>query len=267
MSPEQARGESVEQASDLFSLGSVLYTLCTGRVPFRAESSHGVMRKIIDEEPVPIRELNPEIPEWLCDIVTKLMAKDKAARFTSAKNVHALLESCLSHVQQPTVIKLPEGLQAVSRSQPRLMFRLLIGICAIVPVCSCFCGLPAAWGSSSTNLSPTRKQRPRRNRRRAHEKPIPSSSLRKTVDLEVTFEEAPEGYPTDPLSLIDGLNKSRGSWIFAGTLHGDGEDVAFEADMQIQGDCRTKSLWEHCQVGKSLSNGRASIMNRLGNSP
>ena len=80
-------------------------------------------------------------------------------------------------------------------------------------------------------------------------------------------EEAPEGYPTDPLSLIDGLNKSRGSWIFAGTLHGDGEDVAFEADMQIQGGFRTKLLWEHCQVGKSLSNGLASILNRLGNSP
>ncbi len=131
MSPEQARGESVEQASDLFSLGSVLYTLCTGRVPFRAESSHGVMRKIIDEEPVPIRELNPEIPEWLCDIVTKLMAKDKAARFTSAKYVHTLLEACLSHVQQPTVIELPKDLRELSSPKSTSRLPLILGVCAV----------------------------------------------------------------------------------------------------------------------------------------
>ena len=66
MSPEQARGESVDQKSDLFSLGSVLYALCTGRPPFRADSSYGVMRRISDSAPTPIRELNPDIPDWLC---------------------------------------------------------------------------------------------------------------------------------------------------------------------------------------------------------
>jgi serine/threonine-protein kinase len=112
MSPEQARGESVDQTSDLFSLGSVLYALCTGRPPFRAETSYGVMRRIIDESSVPIREINPEIPDWLAQIVEKLMAKDKAGRFDSAKEVHTLLESCLSHVQQPTHAELPDSLRA-----------------------------------------------------------------------------------------------------------------------------------------------------------
>jgi serine/threonine protein kinase len=111
MSPEQARGESVDQTSDLFSLGSVLYALCTGRPPFRAETSYGVMRRIIDESAVPIREINPEIPEWLVQIVEKLMAKDKASRFDSAKEVHTLLESCLSHVQQHTHAELPDSLR------------------------------------------------------------------------------------------------------------------------------------------------------------
>ena len=111
MSPEQARGESVDQTSDLFSLGSVLYALCTGRPPFRAETSYGVMRRIIDENAVPIREINPEIPDWLAQIVEKLMTKDKASRFDSAKEVHTLLESCLSHVQQPTHAELPDSLR------------------------------------------------------------------------------------------------------------------------------------------------------------
>lgn len=108
MSPEQACGELIDQRSDLFSLGCVLYALCTGRPPFRADSSYAVMRKITDDSPMPIRELNPDIPEWLCSIIAKLMEKKKADRFRSAQEVHQLLERCLSHAQQPTVTKLPE---------------------------------------------------------------------------------------------------------------------------------------------------------------
>jgi uncharacterized protein (TIGR03067 family) len=108
MSPEQARGDQLDQQSDLFSLGSVLYALCTGRPPYRADSSYGVMRRIIDESPTPIRELNPQIPEWFAAIVERLMAKDKADRFQSAGELHKLLEACLGHVQQPSGIPLPD---------------------------------------------------------------------------------------------------------------------------------------------------------------
>lgn len=107
MSPEQSRGESLDQQSDLFSLGSVLYALCTGRPPFRAESSYGVMRRICDEEPTAIRELNPEIPDWLEHIVNRLMAKHKEDRYQSAGEVHKLLEACLGHIQQPSTVQLP----------------------------------------------------------------------------------------------------------------------------------------------------------------
>ncbi len=76
-------------------LGSVLYALCTGQPPYRADSSYGVMRKIIDESPTPLREQNPAIPEWMAQIVEKLMARDKADRFASAAEVHRLLEAGL----------------------------------------------------------------------------------------------------------------------------------------------------------------------------
>ena len=108
MSPEQARGEQVDQQSDLFSLGSVLYALATGHPPFRADTSYAVMRRIIDEKPSPIQELNPEIPEWFANIVGLLMAPKKADRFESAAEVHRLLDACLSHVQQPEMISLPD---------------------------------------------------------------------------------------------------------------------------------------------------------------
>lgn len=108
MSPEQARGEQLDQTSDLFSLGSVLYALCAGRPPFRSDSSYGVMRQIIDDQPQPLREINPAIPEWFVNIVRKLMAREKADRFASADEVHKLLEACLSHVQQPQGYQLPD---------------------------------------------------------------------------------------------------------------------------------------------------------------
>ncbi len=107
MSPEQARGEPVDGRSDLFSLGSVLYAICTGRPPFRAETTHGVMRRITDDEPTPIREINPDIPDWLCSIIGKLMAKKATDRFESAAEVTQLLEECLAHVQQPAAVPLP----------------------------------------------------------------------------------------------------------------------------------------------------------------
>lgn len=111
MSPEQARGEQVDQQSDLFSLGSVLYALCTGSAPYRDDTSYGVMRRIIDEAPTPIKELNKETPEWLICIIERLMSKPKADRFESAQELHDLLESCLSHVQQPAANPLPVSLK------------------------------------------------------------------------------------------------------------------------------------------------------------
>ena len=110
MSPEQASGQSVDARSDLFSLGSMLYTMCTGRPPFRAESSYAVMKRITDDVATPMRELNPDIPQWLNLIVQKLMAKEKAQRFASADEVHELLAACLSHVQEPANFPLPPQL-------------------------------------------------------------------------------------------------------------------------------------------------------------
>ena len=110
MSPEQARAEKVDWRSDLFSLGSVLYTMCTGRPPFRADSSHSILRLITDKPPRPIQEVNPEIPIWLCRIVETLMAKDAANRYRSAADVAELLASCLAHVQEPTSTPLPAEL-------------------------------------------------------------------------------------------------------------------------------------------------------------
>jgi eukaryotic-like serine/threonine-protein kinase len=94
MSPEQAKGESFDHRADLFSLGSVLYVMATGRPPFRASNTPAVLRRVVEDQPRPIREVIPEVPEWLCSIVAKLHDKDPAARFQTAHGLAELLADC-----------------------------------------------------------------------------------------------------------------------------------------------------------------------------
>jgi WD40 repeat protein len=131
MSPEQVRGEPLEQRSDLFSLGSVLYAISTGRPPFRAETTYGVMRRITDDEPTSLREVNPDIPDWLCAIIGRLMSKRAADRFGSAAEVADLLEKCLAHVQQPAAVPLPAFLVPGSAGRRRF-FTTRKGIIAML---------------------------------------------------------------------------------------------------------------------------------------
>jgi serine/threonine protein kinase len=110
MSPEQAQGDSLDSRSDLFSLGSVLYAMATGWPPFRAETTLGVLRRISDTQPRSLREVNPEIPAWLEQVILKLHGKTPCERFQTAGEVADLLEQCLAHVQQPKVAPLPKNL-------------------------------------------------------------------------------------------------------------------------------------------------------------
>lgn len=107
MAPEQASGEAVDHRADLFSLGSVLYALCTGRAPFRASTSMAVLKRVCEETPTPIRESNPDIPDWLIAIIDKLHAKEKADRLQSAAEAADLLGQHLAHLQQPSVVPMP----------------------------------------------------------------------------------------------------------------------------------------------------------------
>jgi len=83
MSPEQARGETVDNRTDIWSLGIVLYEMLTGRVPFDAESDAAMVHKIIYEEPPELESLNPDTPPGLVAVVSRAMVKDKEDRYAS----------------------------------------------------------------------------------------------------------------------------------------------------------------------------------------
>jgi eukaryotic-like serine/threonine-protein kinase len=92
MSPEQARGEIADHRSDLFSLGSVLYVMVTGRPPFNGTTPLSVMRRVAEEKPHNILDLIPETPRWLVAVIEKLHAKQPGNRYATADEVAQVLE-------------------------------------------------------------------------------------------------------------------------------------------------------------------------------
>ena len=135
MSPEQARGEAIDARSDLFSLGSVLYTMLTGHPPFRAASPMAVLNRISQDTPRPIPACNPQVPLWLSGFVERLLSKIPDDRFASAAETAELLEASLRHLQDPMGCPLPAVLSQHIDSPKRANHRVrafgVLVLCAI----------------------------------------------------------------------------------------------------------------------------------------
>jgi serine/threonine protein kinase len=84
MSPEQVRGEKVDERSDLFSVGAVFYELLSGHKPFDSESVHSILYEVLEHDPQPLRSWVPDLPPLLLPIVDRALAKDPEGRFASA---------------------------------------------------------------------------------------------------------------------------------------------------------------------------------------
>ena len=118
MAPEQARGEPVDARADLFALGAALYAMAAGRSPFRADSAMAVLKRVCDVHHRPIREINPEVPDWLEATIDRLLAKEPADRFQTATEVADLLEQGLAHIQQPRILP-PPLVRGIDHARPR----------------------------------------------------------------------------------------------------------------------------------------------------
>src|SRR5262249_3611446 len=91
MAPEQAAGKPIDHRADLFSLGCVLYHLCTGQLPFPGDGLMGTLTALATTNPPPVRDVNPAVPEALADLIRRLLARDPALRPASAQEVEQVL--------------------------------------------------------------------------------------------------------------------------------------------------------------------------------
>jgi serine/threonine protein kinase len=95
MSPEQAQDKELTPQSDLFSLGSVFYEMLAGTPPFAAKGLSSLIQKVVNEEPRPLPELRPDVPEVVWRVVRKMLTKDLAHRYRSGQDIAADLDKVI----------------------------------------------------------------------------------------------------------------------------------------------------------------------------
>jgi serine/threonine protein kinase len=148
MAPEQARSENVDQRADLFSLGVVLYRLATGQLPFRGETTMSVLAALALEKPTPPREINPDLPPALADLIMQLLAKNPADRPASANAVVASLQAFEGEQKTDTpvdetarLVSAPRTKRASSSTRlRRLMMAAAVALLVLLPLAYFFGG-------------------------------------------------------------------------------------------------------------------------------
>ena len=139
MSPEQVEGKEVDQVSDIYSLGIILYEMLTGRVPFEGDSPFTIGIKHKSEIPGPPIKINPRISDDLNRLILKCLEKDKEKRYQSAAEVRAELES-IEKGMPTTERVIPKRKSMTSRevtvtfSMKKLLIPALVIIAIIVAV-------------------------------------------------------------------------------------------------------------------------------------
>jgi len=118
MSPEQAQGQVVTHLSDLFSLGSLMYSMLTGVTPFHGESAIAILRRVCDDRPTPVTRFRPDAPKTLVATIERLMAKHPEKRYQSASEVEHVLTSILLSMSVS-----PENSMLVSTDRSRIRSR------------------------------------------------------------------------------------------------------------------------------------------------
>jgi serine/threonine protein kinase len=219
MSPEQARGKELDQRTDVFSLGIVLYEMAAGRMPFTAATSIDTLVSILEKEPAPLDEYAPEVPAEFQRIISKALRKDREERYQTIKDLlidlktlkeelsfsqklerstpprsRAGLSTDRATTEAPTTIQTravaatgdPSALKSVRRNR-RLVPVALVGL---VLAGLAIAGAVLWQRRGSTPLIPT-----------------PATSVERAVSYWITVQKYRDGKPyQDPFRLRDDIN-------------------------------------------------------------
>src|SRR5882724_10574547 len=131
MSPEQVRGQELDERTDLFSLGLVLYEMCTGQRAFTGNTSGVIFDAILNRAPVPAARLNPAIPIQLEQIIAKTLEKDRELRYRSASDLRADLQRLIRDTDSARAMPFTTGQasrQKLRRLWPHLVWSGVLGV-------------------------------------------------------------------------------------------------------------------------------------------
>ena len=155
MSPEQARGEELDARTDLFSFGTVLYEMATGRQPFTGSTSATIFDGILNRPPTPAARVNPDLPIQLESVIEKCLEKDRTLRYQTASDLRADLQRFKrdSHSTKIAAVSGSVTAAIAKPAKPR-NWTVLLGVAAALALVAVLgLGYFAGWFDSSKPYS------------------------------------------------------------------------------------------------------------------
>jgi tetratricopeptide (TPR) repeat protein len=143
MSPEQVRTKELDARTDLFSLGTVLYEMATGTLPFRGESSGVIFESILNRTPVSPLRLNPNLPPKLEEIINKCLEKDRNLRYQHASDIRTDLQRLKRDTETHKLSAVPEAAPVARNRRVLRITGAMVVILAAVLAGHLFLGRPA----------------------------------------------------------------------------------------------------------------------------
>ena len=155
MSPEQLKGKPVDPRSDIFSLGTILYAMATGKHPFLADSPAEVISSILSHHPPEVGEINDDLPEYLSGVIKRCLEKDPDERYQSARGLEDDLDNLREHMRSggvpPTVV--------IRDSAPRIWKKIEIPKWALVAVAAVAAVAIGGWFIGRAGTTPAQPLR------------------------------------------------------------------------------------------------------------
>jgi TolB-like protein/Tfp pilus assembly protein PilF/tRNA A-37 threonylcarbamoyl transferase component Bud32 len=265
MSPEQVQGKDVDQRSDIYSLGIILYELVTGRVPFEGDTPFTIGVKQKSEIPKNPKQINPNIPEDLSGIILKCLEKDKSKRYQTAGEVHSELEKIEKGI--PTTERVIPEKKAFTSKEITVTFGLKKALLPILGLLFLVIAAVVIW-----KIFPKKET-------------APAAAAKKSIAV-LPFEDLSQAknneYLCDGISetLINALTNIEGLWVPARTsafsFKGKTQDIreigqklgvgnVLEGSVQVAGDnlrvtARISNVQDGRQVWSEIFNRKMADM-------